>query len=182
MTVSNSLSQLAAEAAILSKAQFTLKHPYPFLLCENGRMPVLVPSRLEILSPATVVLPGAGKSPVGPLDAATLRSRPDGFSVFALLKSDRNPFAERILVGRAKNNDIVLSNQSVSKAHACFGKSGARMVLSAYETLNPTQLNGKTIPPNTSGVEVPDGAVVQFGNVRCHFFTSDSFYSLLVGR
>src|SRR5215471_11717926 len=56
----------------------------------------------------------------GPGMAARMRHDPSRFAFYPLTKSGANPWAERILVGRASNNDIVLRHESVSKLHAYF--------------------------------------------------------------
>jgi len=170
------------ESAILTKAQFASKYPHSWLLCEAHKPPSAVPRRLEIASPATVMAAPIHKPSEDPLSHAAIRSQPDRFLLFALVKTDRNPWADRILVGRAKNNDVVLNNQSVSKVHACFAKNGARMQLSAYETLNPTLLNGAPVTPNGPAIPVNDGADVKFGTVQCRYLETGSLHTLLSGR
>jgi hypothetical protein len=173
------------EAGKLSKVQFAEKFPHPFLLCETNK-PATIPSafggRLEIASPMTIMATTPGKRPTAAPDQSAVRSRPESFVLFPVTKSDRNPWAERILVGRAKNNDVVLHNQSVSKVQAYFSKGPTRLQLFTFQTLNPTQLNGKIVAANTPGIDVPDGAEVQFGAVVCRFFESASLHGMLLGR
>lgn len=181
--MSDLLAQLLVDVTSVAKAQFTAKYPHPFLLCETNKVVSTAPSRIELVSPATAMaIPTFKKAPSTPPTRESIVGRPNAFAALAVVKSDRNPWADRVLVGRAKNNDIVLFNQSVSKVHACFVKSGTRHYLSAYQTLNPTLLAGAPLVPNAPGVDVADGSDLQFGTVSCRFFESGTFFNLLVGR
>lgn len=63
-----------------------------------------------------------------------------------LVNSDRNAFDSKIMVGRARNNDIILRAPKVSKLHAVFipdGKGDYR--LSDMESRNGTILNGRRL-------------------------------------
>jgi hypothetical protein len=183
VNVSDLLAQLLEEATTLAKSQFTARYPHSFLLCETNTVVPTAPTRLELISPATAVAAPTFKKPAAAQPSReVIIGRPNGFAALAIVKSDRNPWADRILVGRAKNNDIVLFNQSVSKVHACFTKNGARHQLSAYQTLNPTMLGGLALMPNAPAVDLSDGADIQFGTVSCRYFEPASFYRLLAGR
>lgn len=180
--MSELLSQLLAETPLLTHAQFTAKYPHAFLLCESSKVSAAAPSRLQLISPVTSMVNSSRRIPELAPTTGSLRSRPDSYTLYPLAKTDRNPWGDRILVGRAKNNDIVLQNQSVSKVHAHFAKNGPRYTLAAYETLNPTIINGTTLAPNGPPGELPDGASLQFGNVHAYFYESATMFALLVGH
>ncbi len=55
-------------------------------------------------------------------DGVKLSTDSKRYRVFSMVKAARNPWVERISVGRARNNDIVLPHKSVSKLHAHFTK------------------------------------------------------------
>ena len=74
------------------------------------------------------------------------------------------PFSERISVGRARNNDIVLRHRSVSKFHAWFELGDEEdLRLGDARSTNRTILNGrkldKELQPIASGDELEFGAV-----------------------
>ncbi len=182
-TVSEIILQLFDEAKNLTRAQFTAKYPHPWLLCETAK-PAEPPARLVLVSPATaIVTGGAARKPVSsPLTHTVLRARPESFSAHPIIKTDRNPWSERILVGRAKNNDVVLASQSVSKVQGYFSKNGARFQFVASQTLNPTLMNGMVVSPSAPPVDVADGAELQFATILARFLEPNTFYTLLVGR
>ena len=66
-------------------------------------------------------------------------------------------------IGRARANDLVIENQSVSRFHAVFSASATGLVLSDLSSLNGTQLNGRRI---STPVDTGGGDVVQIGSVK----------------
>jgi FHA domain len=75
-------------------------------------------------------------------------------------------FSDRISVGRARNNDLVLRHESVSKFHAWFrcGDDGTFVIGDAMSH-NGTYLNDDRIPLGAS-VAVAAGATLRFGVVE----------------
>jgi hypothetical protein len=105
--------------------------------------------------------------PIDPARLSTYLGR--GTFVVAPLRKRRGvgkPFAERISVGRARNNDIVLRDGSVSKFHAWFecDDNEAFYVVDAGST-NKTVLEGQEV--GRDPLVVRDGAKLRFGSVDC---------------
>ena len=106
------------------------------------------------------------------LTVASLRARLANERIFAALLQKRpdasaKPFAERISVGRARNNDIVLRDRTVSKFHAWFemDETNALYVADADST-NGTMLNVKKLVPREL-VRVNSADQVLFGSIEC---------------
>jgi hypothetical protein len=79
------------------------------------------------------------------------------------------PFTERISVGRALNNDIVLRHKSVSKFHAWFEcDDNDAYYLSDARSTNTTTVNRVKLREN-GRVELHDGDEVRFGEVNTVF-------------
>lgn len=100
-------------------------------------------------------------------------------SFAALAKSQRNPFAGMITVGRTPNNDVVLTFSSVSKLHAYFqvenGKWAIRDSMSSFGTF----VNGEKVPPERA-VPVQDGTLIGFGpDTECQFLSPKGLYLYL---
>jgi len=69
--------------------------------------------------------------------------------VIPVVKTNRNAFASRITIGRAKNNDIVIRASKVSKLHAAIlpADRSDRYELMDMGSANGTRLNDVRLPP-----------------------------------
>ncbi len=94
-------------------------------------------------------------------------------------KGEKNPFLRMITVGRASNNDIKLSEGSVSKAHACFTRSPTGWQLTDQGSANGTFVDGVRL--SKGGVaNVGDGTPLAFGlAVQATFYTPRGLQALL---
>src|ERR1700722_9324356 len=90
----------------------------------------------------------------GPHFVTPLRKRP----------ARGKPFAERISIGRARNNDIVLRQADVSKFHAWLecDEDGAFYVADAHSR-NPTTLRGQKVGRDLEVLR--PGDILTFGSV-----------------
>jgi hypothetical protein len=96
-----------------------------------------------------------------------------------LAKDQRNPYSDRIYIGRASNNDIVVRQRSISKAHAYFRREapGAWTVVDCGSH-NQTVIDGAALPPNQPR-PVSDGMGIYFGNYLAFFVDASRFYGLV---
>ena len=91
------------------------------------------------------------------------------------------PFSERVSAGRARNNDIVLRDESVSKFHAYLTKRGEVWWVHDQGSTNGTFVDKKKI--DAKGVAVDNGSRVAFGQkMRFRFYTPAGIYSVLTGK
>ncbi len=142
------------------------------------------PSGFETLVASTRDVLGhlpASQGPVS-LSGASLNRRLQRTPHFAVTLRKRrgasNVFSERITVGRARTNDVVLRHHSVSKFHAYFEQDeDDRFYLSDAKSTNPTILNGA---PVTSSVEVHPGAEICFGSIAALFCTPEVLWDALM--
>lgn len=84
--------------------------------------------------------------------------------------------AGSISLGRAPENDIVLSVESVSHVHAVFSSDGQRWLLTDRDSKNGTTLNGT---PLAKGQPTPlhSGDRILFGGeIAAVFLTSEALY------
>jgi hypothetical protein len=100
--------------------------------------------------------------------------------VTAIAKSDRNSFANKVLVGRTETNDLVVSHMTVSKHHAFFQVDELTGALSLTDTdsTNGTQLNGQVLEARQPQL-LSDGDQVAFGDMEYTFYTAEGFFELL---
>jgi pSer/pThr/pTyr-binding forkhead associated (FHA) protein len=129
--------------------------------------------------------PPFGRKPIAPSSlAAHLAGEPGRFGIYPVRKSGSNPWSDRVLVGRAVNNDIVLRNDRISKLHAYFelhGRETTRVAWRLYDarSANGTRVDGVTVPPGEEGIEVRGGQVVQFGTVSTQILDSGALYDAI---
>ena len=167
-------------ARVVSQRDFTAQHPHPFLL--RKRLTRTAPVRAttpetrsdwdEGMRYHTDVVE-VGQVPTRPV------GRIAGSKIVPVTKSDRNPFSEQISVGRAKNCDIILRDQTVSKHQAFFravGPSSAEIVdVSSQHT---TRVNGAPSIPGEP-VVLSSGDTITFGGVACLFLDAAALYEML---
>ena len=130
------LEDYVAAAVQQTRGEFVRDHPHPFLLLEACRRGAQ--RGVELSHPHGAWRPHRRRRP------ARLNSREaERYRVFALVKGSRNPWPERISIGRARNNDVVLPDQSVSKLHAHFvpNPAGGPMALVDAGSRNGTRVN-----------------------------------------
>jgi hypothetical protein len=181
--VSSLLSQLLSEAGLLDKKKFLAKYPHPWLISELIKLPQLTKAAPDprVLTTDSMIQGNQRMMATKP-SATALKTRTDSFLIFPIVKSDRNMWEDRVFVGRAANNDVVLEDPSVSKAHAYFILKGAHAQLVALQTLNATKIGTSALNPQGTSTPVPDGVALEFGGVGCRFFESASLHALLTGK
>jgi hypothetical protein len=156
----------------MSRAQFEAAHPNPCLLRRRETRRGDARADTERVAFDTgVVMP----------NAHTTSSPPglQGAQIFPIVKAPRNPFPERISVGRALNCDIVLREASVSKLHAHFQKVMAdEALVTDVKSANGTRVNGKRIGAGMA-IRVVSGDLLQLGGVVVQFVSSKALYDVL---
>ncbi len=103
-----------------------------------------------------------------------------------LKKSERNPFAALITVGRARNNDVVIEHPTVSKLHVIFTRVGPGWQVSDEGSSNGTFHNGVKLTAREKR-PVSDGDSLRLGpDIVARFFEPTSLWQfcavLRVGR
>jgi hypothetical protein len=102
--------------------------------------------------------------------AVTLRKR----------RGAANVFTERISVGRARTNDIVLRHHSVSKFHAWFERDeDDNFYMSDAKSTNPTLVNGTSIA-GSSSVRIHPGDEICFGTIVVLFCPPEILWDALM--
>lgn len=108
----------------------------------------------------------------------TVAVPPPSFRVHELTKSDRNPWAAGLTLGRAPNNDIVMRNVSVSKLHAHV----ARDADGHWNVRDAGSSNGTAVndcPVSQQAITLRSGDRTRVGNVELTFFEPDALYEFL---
>ncbi|MDK2973002.1 MAG: hypothetical protein PWP23_2757 [Candidatus Sumerlaeota bacterium] len=79
-----------------------------------------------------------------------------------------------VSIGRARDNDIILENLSVSRNHARIRREGTQIVLVDLNSANGIFVNGVRV----SRAELVDGDIVSIGKHRLHFFEQSQVSSV----
>ena len=104
---------------------------------------------------------------------------PTEMELYPLAKKPGASFRDRITIGRTNNNDVVISDPSVSRLHAYVRRTEGWLVADAGSK-NGSWLGSVTLEPRRE-TALPPGAVVRFGDVRMTFFRSEDLFDLLGG-
>ena len=92
------------------------------------------------------------------------------------------PFVERVSVGRAHNNDIVLRHSSVSKFHAWLECDEERVFyVGDAKSKNGTKVNGQPVT-GSQLVQLEAGAEIRLGQITTTICPPDTFWDAIVGR
>jgi len=158
----------------MSREAFARQYPHPFLVAEN---------------------PGEGgggggrgrrqsdhfQTVAGLPDVRLVMAEAEARVVYPVKKSGRNHFGDMITVGRADNNDVIISVQSVSKFHAYVNKDldGDGYVLCDAGSTFGTSVRGRWLEADKP-VQVNSGDRVTLGEkVVLTFFQAGDFYDHL---
>jgi hypothetical protein len=92
------------------------------------------------------------------------------------------PFVERVSVGRAHNNDIVLRHSSVSKFHAWLECDEERaFYVGDAKSKNGTKVNGEAVT-GSNLVRLDGGDEIRFGQITSTICPPDTFWDVVAGR
>jgi hypothetical protein len=168
------LATLLAIVQSIDQKTFVDRFPHPMLVVrKGGNDPGAAPFEKELDWKVTKASPFATATglPRGP--------KPTVSSVEPLVKTNRNPFAGMITVGRAPNNDVCLPVGSVSKLHAYFQEQGKKWFVRDGTSANGTFVDGQKLVPEKA-VELADGAHLAFGpDTECLFKLPAALYAFL---
>jgi len=162
------MSELADEFLEQGEEKFRYVHLHPFLV-------LLQSPADEPYQPQVKTVDGGPEGPAGLLVSKEQLARE--YAV-ALTKSPRNTYQERVTVGRARNNDIVIRSAKISKIHSVFTKVEEGYVVEDVGSVNGTAVNGALLK---KGERMPmnDGDVVSFWRYIFEFVELESMIKLL---
>jgi len=95
----------------------------------------------------------------------------DASEVLPLIKSGQNP-SPNVCVGRAKRNDIIITDPAISSLHASFEGQGDAFVLIDHNSSNGTFVNCRRLGEGER-VHLVSGDCVRFGRRVYYFLTAE---------
>lgn len=163
------LDSYLGDAAILDEAAFIARYAWPMFVAPEP--PPELKSRLqrpetvldEIGDETTIDLMAPGMAAAS-LEALCLEVRPI------------NPGQSRMRIGRSPSSDVVLIDQSVSRAHAeiSWEPSTERAVLMDLDTKNGTTVDQRKLAPRQEAILVP-GCTISFGSLVVRYYSPRTF-------
>ena len=93
-------------------------------------------------------------------------------------KSGRNPFSDRVSIGRSRTNDIILLSPQVSKLHAHFLRDGEAWDLRDVGSSNGTFVNGARLASDQRA-RLAYGDILRFGVLDTCFLDGSRLYDWL---
>jgi hypothetical protein len=159
-----------------TRAQFVAAHAQPFLLlCEEKTET----KKSWTFKTQTVSAISANVARLARQEDLKLSPELARYLVFPIAKGDNNPWPERVSLGRARNNDVVLGDTSVSKLHAHF-KVGRKneVFVSDAGSRNGTRVNGKAIDPGEP-VKVRVGDAITFGRTTLTLINAEELWEMV---
>ena len=165
---------LRARCRAASAGAFAAEHPYLWLVRELRAAPG------GDVSFATAFVPEGALRPGGEGLLQRVAQAPADFGFFPLRKTDKNPWKDKLLVGRATNNDVVVRDASVSKVHARITQREGAWTLSDARSTNGTWVDGVQLPAG-GAAPLRAGGTVKLGGVSCSVLDSEAVHRALAG-
>ncbi len=168
--------EISAQAHRLGRDGFIARNPHLFLVLRANLASAPLP-----FATASVHLSASDRQQlVSGKSEATKRC---ALEIVPVIKAENNPYLYRISVGRARNCDVVLRDESVSKLHAHFladEQAGGRIHWSLVDLRsgNGTRVNGKRLNADQPQPVVSDD-VLQFGSLHAELVDAGALYDLL---
>lgn len=165
-----------AMAHAMARADFAARCLHPFLVVGDPSQAIRIAMEGRV-----VFGDDAGRLAFDPGDSLELPRPGEALTqivgTWAVVKSERNPYRDRISVGRARTCDLVLPTRYVSKLHAHFLPHETGWELRDANSTNGTWRNGVRLDP---GVRVPllFGDMLRFGYIDAQFLDAIGYHDL----
>ena len=170
-----SLFEYVAVARFATREEFQQKHAAPFLLVNiEGRSE----TRDRSFKTSTITGTTAALAKAMATGAVKLSAQVGRFEVLAVVKGKDSPWAGRVSLGRARNNDIVIDDNSVSKMHAHFTQEGAAFSLTDAQSHNGVTINGTKLGAGEKQL-LKSGDALVLGAVPATYLDAGSLYDFI---
>lgn len=154
---------------------FTATHPHPVLVVEqtddrdhtgDTQTEDITSSRLHLAEEATP-------------EQMRLLAKAQRYRVLTLVKCEDNDWPNRITLGRARGNDLVLAHRTISKLHAYFEMlADGRAMLTDAGSRNGTRLNDARLKAERTATLEPLDKLT-FGSVTTTYHPARYFADFL---
>jgi hypothetical protein len=157
------LSTLRLQFGALGQEAFTRAAPHHWLVWDPGRWQP--PQRRTAPLPAL--------APAEPRKADDLAAE--------ALAMELKPMNRPVVLGRAAECDLVVTDGTLSSRHLTFHQDGAGWAVEDLQSMNGSSVNGQRLAPGQV-MPVPDGAQLEVGQVLLQYWSSEGLWAQLKGR
>jgi hypothetical protein len=176
-------SNIQLQCRDLSLDAFIFRYPHPWMVRELSspeRSALSRPDPTVLLGPSYYTSPLISHADLFEQRMAVRLAREHyRFALLPVAKSRGNLWHNRVLIGRASSNDLVLADDSVSKLHAYLRRDGLGWQIHDAGSTNGTIVDGRRVDPDGASVPLRSGAVLHLGRERCEFITGEELYNVL---
>ncbi len=165
------IDQLVLPVQELQRDEFVAKLPGPFLLTPTsaGQASTWRFKTQTVTSAAVRMLREKGVS---------LSPEARRYEVWVVQTTPHSVWQDRVSVGRARNNDIVLVDNSVSKLHAHFSCNHGTWRVTDAGSRNGTIHNGEALKRDQA-TDLESGDPITFGGIATIFLDSGGLYDFV---
>jgi hypothetical protein len=179
-----------AELALVSRVeQWVAAHPFHFIVStaklvrpqRAGATATGLPAMR--LRDTIIGTPGREAEPTGAfrlIDGSRIAPKERGKRPLVLpMRKVQSTFPSMITVGRTENNDMVVSDEQVSKFHAFFRLVGDKVELSDAGSRNGTYVRGRRLEARGAAAPVGPRDVCSFGALEFQLFDARGCWEFL---
>jgi hypothetical protein len=167
--------RLLTLAAGTARADLEASHPHLWLL-----RPLSVGERAAASFTTVAVLPRSASAPPGIASAcALLYADPRSLAVHPVLKVQGIAWSDRLLIGRAGNNDIVIRDDGISKLHAWLALQPDGVRVFDARSSNGTWVDGVRV--GEDGAPARSGSILRLGRLWAILVASGPLWDELAG-
>ena len=158
------------DAKLLAKDEFIQKYNHPFLIQYSESSSSEQASKKMTFSTISV------KNLDDLIKQASSMSKKVIEQAFPIAKSDRNPFAGKITVGRTNNHDLIIQDASISKFQGYFEtENKIQFTFVDKGSTNGTTVNGEKLEPSVPRF-LKDRDLIVFSTVKFTYYSPRAAY------
>jgi hypothetical protein len=102
-------------------------------------------------------------------------------AIHPLLKKPGAPFPDRITIGRTSNNDLAISDHSISRLHAYVKLQGTTWMVADAGSKNGSWLRGEQLEPRREK-PIRSREILRLGDVDLTFYLAIDLFQVLGGQ
>jgi hypothetical protein len=162
--------------------QFERLYPHPFLLITTEKVAT---EKDRFFISTTTANMGETNRHLDLLEQAKKKGwhlDPDAQQLYLvkIMKRERNPFKDRIIIGRTTLADIIVEHSQVSKRHAIIQYDETTLAYSITDcgSTNGTAVNGAKVDERTKSA-LHYGDTITFGTLAAQFLSARQVWELL---